>query len=506
MKQLVLLGLSATLLTGLIASNAIAYETFGRDGRDGTSGRSGRSGTSGTDQLIRATNTPQTINLSGSDGEDGEAAATGEDATDCYQPRDVNHDLRGAQGGDGGNGGDGGHGGNGGSVTIFYDNLAQLQNLQLNNQGGRGGRGGRSGQAGRGCTPTESYWTIARCDWALMRRALGDPNAPWQEIERRHQDCDRRHDRPRHDRKSTTHEFRWEDRGIIRHDRYQAYAGADGTPGRDGQDGRMGQFGNVSLVPGDRIPTEALTHSSPIAAINGQPINLLKNNWLNQTGLRQHLAGSANVPDHYQQLQTVRNQFQVDWQTSKSFALLGDPTISSSIDAAGNLDFDLPGHLEYRQTREAVDQRSGTAPRTRIAIVNGIAPDRLKQVKFRGFEQFQDARNFALIDNGKLLKEITGMTVTVTVSDAEQTIEDHYNITDRNGNVVASNNIVGLGDIYKIQLSEKFTPLLQSGKPLTYNLLIQQTTRSKAHYQSQIRVKQVVDQVTFPKVEYLTTP
>jgi hypothetical protein len=495
MKQLVLLGLSATFLTGLIAPNAIAYETFGRDGRDGASGRPGRSGNSGLDVQIRATNTPQSVNSSGSDGEDGEDADTGEDATDCYQPRNTDHDLRGAQGGDGGNGGDGGHGGNGGSVTIFYDNLAQLQNLQLNNQGGRGGRGGRSGQAGRGCTPTESYWTIARCDWALMRRPLGDPNAPWQEIERRHQDCDDHHDRPRHDRQSTTHEFRWEDRGIIRHDRYQAYAGADGTPGRDGQDGRTGQFGNVSLVPGDRIPTEALTHHSPIATINGQPIALLKNNWLNQTGLRQYLASSANVPDHYQQLQTVRNQFQVDWQTRKSFALLGDPTISSAIDAAGNLDFDLPGHLEYRQTREA--------DRTRIAIVNGIAPDRLKQVKFRGFEQFQDARNFALIDNGKLLKEITEMKVTVTVSDPEQTIEDSYAVNDRNGNVAASNNVVVLGDIYKIQLSEKFRPLLQSGKPLTYNLLIQQTTRSGANYRSRIRVKQVVNQITFPKVEYL---
>jgi hypothetical protein len=156
-----------------------------------------------------------------------------------------------------------------------------------------------------------------------------------------------------------------------------------------------------------------------------------------------------------------------------------------TIDAAGELAFGLPGHLEYRQTRQG-DQ-------TRITIVNGVAPDRLKQVKFRGFEQFQNPRNFALIDQGKLIKEISGLTVNVSVSDQTQTIAESYPI----------NKITVLGDIYKMQLSEKFTPLLQPGNPLTYNFQIQQTTRSGANYRSGIRVKQVVDQVTFPQVEYL---
>jgi hypothetical protein len=490
MKRLVLLGLSATLVTGLLAQTAIASETFGRDGRGGSTGRSGRNGTAGIDQSIRASSVPQSFNLFGSDGESGESGDSGENARDCYQPRDAAHDLRGANGGDGGSGGDGGNGGNGGQATIFYSNLADLKNLQLNNAGGRGGRAGRSGQAGRSCTPDRTNWTIEQCEWTLMRRTLNVPTEPWEQIESRHGDCQGDHHRQlqRRHRNSTTHEFKWDFRGVVGHNRYQATAGRDGNPGRDGSDGRMGNYGDLYLVPGDSIPAQTLAITHPIANINGKPIALLKNNWLNQTGLLSSLAAGSNIPHDYKLLQTVRNQFQVDWQTSKPFSLLGDPQIAAAIDASGNLSFDIPGHLEYRQTRQG-DQ-------TRITIVNGIAPDRLKQVKFRGFEQFKDARNFALIDEGKLLKEIAGLTVNVRVSDQNQTIEESYPI----------DKITVLGDIYKMQLSEKFIPLLQPGNPLIYNFQIQQTTRSGANYRSRIRVKQVVDQVTFPQVEYLVEP
>ncbi len=496
MKQLVLLGLSATLLTGLIAQRAIASEIFGRDGRNGSDGRSGRNGSDGTSYNINAS-TPQSLNLAGTDADDGDDGDSGESASDCYQPRDAAHDLRGANGGNGGGGGNGGHGGNGGSATIFYTTLAQLKTLQLNNPGGRGGRSGRGGQAGRGCIPDRAYWTIEQCEWVLMRRPLTDPNAPWQQIDHRRDNCEADRDHPRRRQPDSTHEFRWDYRGVVSHNRYRAEAGRDGTDGRDGIDGRDGQYGNIALVAGDSIPTETLAHLGPIADIIGKPIGLLKNNWMPRSGLTQSLAPGSNVPDQYQQLQTVRNQFQVDWQTDKSINLLGNPQISVTIDAAGELAFGLPGHLEYRQTRQK--------ERTQIAVINGIAPDRLKQVKFRGFEQFQDARNFALIDEGKLLKEIAGFGVKVSVSDATQTIEEVYDIRNGNGNIVTSGNISVLGDIYKIQLSEKFTPLLKSGTPLTYNFEIQQTTRSGAHYPSRIRVKQVVDQVTFPKVEYLPT-
>jgi hypothetical protein len=498
-RQLVRFGFSAILLTGLLAPAAIASDSFGRDGRDGSAGRSGRNGTAGIDQTIRASSSPQSVNLSGTDGESGDSGDRGESASDCSQPRDATHDLRGANGGDGGSGGSGGSGGNGGSATIFYSDLAQLKNLQLNNPGGRGGRGGRSGQSGRGCIPDRTYWTVDQCEWVLMRRTINDPTATWQQIDHRRNDCedeqDHHRNRPRDRQPNSTHEFRWESRGVVGHNSYRAEAGRDGNAGSDGSDGSQGQFGNIYLVPGDRIPTETLTHLGPIANITGKPIGLLKNNWLTKSGLTQSLAAGSNVPDNYQQLQTVRNQFQVDWQTQKSFSQLGDPQISVVIDAAGELAFSLPGHLEYRQTRQA--------DRTQIAIVNGIHPDRLNQVKFRGFEQFQDARNFALIDDGKLLKEIAGLGIKVSVSDSTQTIEEIYDISNRNDIVAASGNITVLGDIYKIQLSAKFTPLLKSGTPLTYNLQIQQTTRSGANYRSRIRVKQVVDQVTFPKVEYL---
>jgi hypothetical protein len=326
-----------------------------------------------------------------------------------------------------------------------------------------------------------------------------DANAPWKSVEQERRTCDGDRDgnrhRPRDHRRSDSHEFKWEFRGVVGHSTYYANPGRDGSPGADGRDGATGPAGPVRLVIGSSIPTEAVSYQSPIGASIGQPITLLKNNWLPQTGLSALLAPGSNVPDSYQQLQTVRDQFQIDWQTPKSVALLGDPSISAVIDAAGQVAFQFPGHLEYRRTRQD--------GRIRIAIVNGINPDRLRQIKFRGFNQFQDARNFSLIDEGKLLPEIASLTVTVRVSDGSQTIEDTYTVSSK---ATESANLTVLGDIYKIQLGEKFTPLLRPAQALIYDLQIEQVARSGARYPSRIQVKQVVNQVTFPQVEYPPVP
>jgi hypothetical protein len=492
--------LSGLILGNLIAPNftssAIAHtETFGTPGRGGMIGRSGRNGTTANNQDIRATGTPLQINLMGSEGENGEDATAGENANNCWQSDYPAYNLRGADGGDGGHGGHGGNGGNGGSSTIFYSTIDQLRNLQLNHLGGRGGRGGRGGQAGRGCYPERREWSIDRCEWALMQRPKQDPNAPWQERHREHVDCADGHERSRPaTRRGKTFEYNWEFRGVSGHSRYQATAGRDGNHGNNGSDGSNGQAGNVYLVMGEQIPTENLSYNGAIATTIGNPINLLKNNWRSQNGLQQLLAPGSNVRDDYQQLQTVRHQLVVDWKAPQSFAALGNPTISTAIDGNGDLSTAIPGHLEYRQVREG--------SRTKLTVMNGIAPDRLKQVKFRGFEQFQNARSFALIDEGKLLKEITQMEIQVKVSSGNNQIEDSYAISQSNGSMNVSQNIEALANIYKVQLGEKFTPLLTAGNALTYEIRIRQITRSGAPYDSQIRVKQVVDQVTFPKVEY----
>lgn len=487
---------TSLIFSSLTPSAMARTETFGTPGRAGLSGRSGRDGSSAANQDIRVSNTPVQINLMGGNGDNGEDATAGENASNCWQGRDPAYDLQGAAGGDGGSGGRGGNGGNGGSSTIFVETIGQLRNLQLDNAGGRGGRGGRGSQAGRGCYPERSSWTIDRCEWALLRRPKDQPNGPWAEHERQHLDCADGHERNRPNRRSgKTFDYTWEYRGVIGHNRYQATAGRDGSPGSNGNDGSHGQSGNVYLVIGNQIPTENLTYNNAIATTIGQPINLLKNNWRTQTGLQQLLAPGSNVRDDYQMLQTVRHQLMVDWKAPQSFAAMGDPTISTAIDGNGDLSTEIPGHLEYRQVREG--------DRTKLTIVNGIAPDRLKQVKFNGFEQFKDASNFSVIDEGKLLKEITRMEIKVSVSGKTNQIEDRYVISHSNGVMNASANITALANIYKIQLSQKFAPLLQPGNSLTYDIAIRQVTRSGAQYDSRIRVKQAVDQVTFPKVEYL---
>jgi hypothetical protein len=495
------LAITSLIFTSLgiasFAPSAIARtESFGTPGRSGFSGRSGRDGSSAANQDIRLGNAPVQINLMGGDGDSGEDATAGENASNCWQPQNSAYHLRGANGGDGGQGGHGGNGGNGGSSTIFFETIGQLRNLQLYNAGGRGGRGGRGGQAGRGCYPERSSWTIDRCEWALLRRPKDQPTAPWAEHERHHLDCADGHERHRPDRRQgKTFEYTWEYRGISGHSHYQAEAGHDGNAGRNGSDGSQGQSGNVYLVMGDQIPTENLSYYNPIATAIGQPINLLKNNWRSETGLRQLVAPGSNVRDDYQMLHTVRHQLSVDWKAPQSFAAMGNPMISTAIDGNGDLSIEIPGHLEFRQVHEG--------DRTKLTVINGVAPDRLRQVKFYGFEQFQNARNFSLIDHAKLLKEIARMEIQVSVSGQGNTITDAYTISSTNGAINASANITTIADVYKIQLSEKFTPLLQPGNMLTYDISIRQVTRSGAQYDTRIRVKQAVDQVTFPKVEYL---
>lgn len=112
---------------------------------------------------------------------------------------------------------------------------------------------------------------------------------------------------------------------------------------------------------------------------------------------------------------------------------------------------------------------------TTVAIVGGIAPERLQQIAFRRFAQFFDDRNFALIDPETLLSKLRGLIIRVNVSDRAQTVKQFYCSSPSQP---TSTGLEILGNIYKIRLGEQFMPLLEPGQKLNYTIEVDQIARS----------------------------
>lgn len=490
----------ATLFNTSIAFSSTANtEIFGQPGRDGIDGRSGRDGISAREQIIRASQQPQTVEISGTDGESGESATSGESASQCRQPKGRENNVCGAKGGNGGSGGNGGDGGNGGSATIYFQELAQLKNVTLRNRGGRGGVGGKSGSPGEGCNCTIPQWRVSYCSWALMSQAIEVPNAPWTEVERRRFRCsgdsfyDEQNNRPQPPRQSKTHRYGWKYLGVDRQSSFYCENGQRGQNGRSGSNGRDGGYGQVWLVKGDNIPQEAVSYSDRPSALSGKTISLLKNNWLEKTGLSSLLAPGSDVADYYRLLQTVRGNFKVVWQTKKNFAELGDPAIKGAIAASGDVNLDIPGTLEYKVT--------GSTKERVVTVTGGIDPKRLGQLKFEGFDRFVDPRNFTLLDEANLISELKGVKITVAISNPNSGDRQvSYEVAPQS---LKTTGLAVQGRFYKINLGNEFEPLVQPGQRVRYVIRIDQITRAGVAYTSTMKLNYVVGRVDFaPQVEY----
>jgi hypothetical protein len=455
--------------------------------------------------VIRASQQLQTIDLSGTDGESGESAFSGESATQCRQPKNATANLWGAAGGNGGAGGVGGSGGNGGSATIYFQEPSQLKNVVLRNRGGRAGVGGKGGAAGEGCPCARPRWTLNYCTWTLMAQPLSATNAAWRPVQPMQQNAFRcsgdaykdEHDyRPPVPKPNGNYRYGWKYVGLSRQASFTCQDGQRGQQGRNGANGRSSTDGQVWLVQGDRIPTEQLSYSDRVSRLVSKPIPLLKNNWLKKTGLRSLLGSGSDVPDPYHLLQTVRGSLNVVWKAPKPPEALGDPEIKAAIAASGQLHINVPGTLEVKQSQQP-DQ-------TTVVITGGIHPDRLGKFKFKGFDRFRDARNFTLLDEGKLLPELKATKLTISLyHDGSKAHELSYLLTP----TASSPEGVTIWDnLYKINLRDRFDAWLQPGQQVQYDIQIEQTTRAGVNYTSGLKVKLIVDQLTpSPDVEYAPT-
>lgn len=349
---------------------------YNQNGSKGSDGRAGRDGRDGQNQTISANGSPVNLDLSGTNGEDGE------DGENAFRPRcgkekreNYNSDIRAADGGDGGNGGKGGDGGNGGSLTVYFRNLADLQNIFVRAAGGEGGRSGRGGQGTRGCNCRRSRWEEKTCQ--------GTPGKP--------------------DYKCTNKIYR-------------CYDGRNGRDGNYGRDGKRGSLGNLSIINSQEpLQSDQPTIKTVISQLTNQQFNLSKNKWNLRQGATALLAPGSVIADQYREFdRRLQGNFKLNWQEKQPINNFADQNVTLTLNDNEQIEISFPenmwvdGNVELKNqlteytvnyaipkqevTKLAVAEFSGAGQNLNLKIVDlaGISDliNTKFKVKYRGKDNF----------------------------------------------------------------------------------------------------------------------
>ncbi len=266
-------GIPALLMgTVLFPSTIVQAYDYGRDGRSGTS-----------QTIFLKPNGPQTLlryDLSGSDGADGKSYGKGysyDDRDDhqtsgSYRRTDCDQtsvggasDVTMPSGADGPRGGAGGNGGNGGSLTVYYQNLSDLQTILVNAQPGRGGQGGAGGRGQRGCKCPKSEWKV------------GDKT-------------------------------------------YKCTHGSRGSHGSSGASGQSGQMGKLFLIRGAQtIAGDNPQSRQVLNQLIQNPYALTLNRWDARNGALRLLASGSTIDDTYREYRDrLEKTVKVNWNAKSN--------------------------------------------------------------------------------------------------------------------------------------------------------------------------------------------
>jgi hypothetical protein len=311
-------GILTFSLIGLVSFAAHAYYTFGYEGRDGYDGQSGYDGRTPENVVLKATGQTVSLDLNGSDGRDGRDGENGEDATSCYQNKPAAN-LRGADGGDGGNGGRGGDGGNGADITIYADNLTNLQKVFVSSRPGDGGRSGRPGYGARPCYCRTHSWQTTTCHQEKQ------PNGTYKEV------C-------------YTNTYYCED-------------GQRGTDGNYVSDGGRGHAGSLTLIKrlADLEPVTPSLNVSLSQILSGT-FTLSDNIWLTKTGARQLLAAGSFVADQFQEF-SHKQLYPVAfaWEAKRPLSDFAGQSLTLKVNSSKTaVDVLMPSSIWYQARHESI--------------------------------------------------------------------------------------------------------------------------------------------------------
>jgi len=483
-------------------SEAIAQTIFGLTGQDGDRGRDGRNGRDGQNIKIVGDGKSISHNLNGTIGEDGEDGTAGRSANSCEQPYRPEYSLLGASGGNGGNGGNGGRGGNGGNATIFYNDIAALQQIEIRNAGGAGGRNGRGAIAGKGCECQESEWRIKYCDWKIERRPFKDDKAAWKYDSTETHLCRRSSDDFDFFRSSPrASEYRQDDwlylyrrtsKGVSRTDAYSCQSGSDGAASSNGRNGETGSYGRVTLVPRLDIPAEITSDRAALVDNLGKKVGLIKNIWVERSGLSRLLRSSSDVSDQYTYLKdTARLFYRFEWAALATPQTLGIDlvevgTIANVRNETAVIDYQIPATLEYQISNEPNLQV--------VKITGGFAPDRVSAFKLEKISGVGTENQLVLSDRGNVRDLLKDTQIEVqcfskksaTGVEADDYLQRHSIMFKVPPKLEPSNGAIVNGNTYTLPVGRYCSPWLKTDYKAAYGIIIKQTTKSGKVYDQSI--------------------
>ncbi|WP_271254467.1 hypothetical protein [Pseudanabaena sp. Chao 1811] len=510
-RSLILALPTAIMTLPLVSFSAIGQTTFGVVGQDGSDGRDGRNGRDGQDIKIVSDGKPTSYDLTGTTGEDGEDGTAGTSASSCEQPYRPAYSLIGASGGRGGNGGNGGRGGNGGNVTIFYTDVATLQQIEIRNAGGRGGRSGRSAVSGKGCECRERDWRIKYCNLEIERRPFNDPKAAWQYHSRETKLCGRSSDgfdldfENNYSRVSEYRRGDWfyrrTNKGVSHSQYYSCQSGANGATSNNGRNGEIGSYGKVTLIPRLDIPTEITSDRAPLATALGKKVNLIKNIWVERSGLSRLLRASSDVPNSYTYLKdTARLAYRFEWAAPESPNVLGVDRveIGGTVNVRNEnaeIQYQLPGTLEY-QVMPAIPSENLQV----VKITGGFNPDRVSSFQLQKISGVGTENQLILSDRGnvrELLKDSQIEVQCFSKESATGVVSSDYvkrrSITFKiPPKLPASDGAIVNGNTYTLPVGRYCSPWLRENNNAVYQLVISQITKSGAKYEQSLKSTFVV--------------
>jgi hypothetical protein len=496
----------AMIIFPIFGLSAIAQSTFGRTGQDGTQGRNGRDGRDGQNIKIVSDGKPLSYDLSGTSGEDGEDGTSGRSAESCEQPYRPEYSLVGASGGRGGNGGAGGRGGNGGRATIFYTDISTLQQIEIRNTGSRGGRNGRGAISGKGCECQESEWQIKYCTWNIDRKPFKDDKAAWQSHSKETRLCKRSGGDYEYS-SSRAAEYRKDDwiyrrtyKGVTQSDYYSCKSGRDGAVSKDGSNGLTGSYGRITLVPRLDIPEEISNHRAPLATAIGKKVGLIKNIWVEKSGLSRLLRPSSDVADGYTYLQdTARLFYRIDWAASESPTALGIDRVDIGAtvnvrNAIAEIQYKIPNTLEY-QIIPATNSPANSSENLQVVkITGGFEPSRLSSWEIQKISGIGNENQLILRDRGNIRELLKDTQIEVQCfskqsatgivsSDYQKRLSVTFKIPPK---FAPNNGAIATGDTYTLPVGRYCSPWLKSDYNAAYGVVIEQTTKSGAKYEQNI--------------------
>ena len=496
-------------LFGLFSTTAIAQTTFGQTGQDGDRGRDGRDGRDGQNTRIVSDGKPTAYDLTGTHGEDGEDGTAGRSASNCEPPYRPEYSLIGASGGRGGLAGNGGRGGNGGNVTIFYTDMAALQQIEIRNAGGKGGRNGRGAIGGKGCECRETEWRVRYCNWEIERRPFSNAKAAWEHHSRDTRICGRSGDDFDFDRPSArVSEYRRDDwlyrrtyKSVSRSQSYTCEQGRDGEASRNGRNGETGNYGRVTLVPRLDIPTEITSDRATLAIALGKKVSFIKNIWVDRRGLARLLRPSSDVSDSYTYLKdTAKLFYRFEWAAPATPTALGIDRVEIGATAtvrneAAEITYQIPATLEYQVIPAITPEKIEV-----VKITGGFNPDRVSSFQLQTISGIGTENQLVLSDRGnvrQLLKDTQIEVQCLTKQSATGVVTNDYvkrhSVTFKiPSKVDPIDGAIVTGHTYTLPVGRYCSPWLKANNEVSYQIAIAQITKSGTKYDQRLESTFVV--------------